>query len=62
MTVEEVAIAAIICACKEFGHPYIIRRLAKAAKTTPNRIYRLLNKASRFYDLPRGVVHTERYI
>ncbi|MCD6464990.1 hypothetical protein J7L27_01310 [Candidatus Bathyarchaeota archaeon] len=62
VTLNEAAVAGIICACKESGHPYSIREIAKVAGMDPNGVYRLLARISRFYRLPRGVIPPQQYI
>ena len=62
LTLREAAVAGIICACKESGHPYSLKRIAETTGRTPNSIYRLLARISRFYGLPHRIIPAEHYI
>ena len=62
VTLNESAVAGIICACRESGHPYSLKEIAKTVGVEPNDVYRLLARISRFYRLPHGVVPPEQYI
>ncbi|MCD6538793.1 hypothetical protein J7L18_09350, partial [Candidatus Bathyarchaeota archaeon] len=42
VTLNEAAVAEVICACKESRHPYILKRVAEAVGMDPNGVYRLL--------------------
>ena len=62
VTLNEAAVAGVICACKESRHPYILKRIAEAVGMDPNGVYRLLARISRFYQLPQGIISPERYV
>ena len=62
VTMDEAAAAGIICACRESGHPLIMKRLQTVLGMTQNEAYRLLARISRFYPVPSRVTPAERYI
>ena len=62
VTLNEAAVAGVICACKESRHPYSLKRIAEAVGMDPNGVYRLLARISRFYQLPQGIISPERYV
>jgi len=62
VTLEEAAVAGVICACKESERPYSLKQIAKAAGMDSNGVYRLLARVSRFYRLPHGVIPPQQYI
>jgi len=62
VTLEEAALAGVICACKEPGHPYSLKWIAETLGMDPNSIYRLLNRIFRFYRLPHKIIPAEHYV
>jgi transcription initiation factor TFIIIB Brf1 subunit/transcription initiation factor TFIIB len=62
VTILEAAAAGVVFACKLRRHPYSIKRIAEAAGMESNRLYRLMNRISRFYNAPTGMIPPQQYI
>ena len=62
VTLEEAAVAGVICACRQSGHAYSLKWIAEKVGMDPHGIYKLLNRISRFYKLPRGLIPPEQYV